>query len=85
MENKIKRTEEEIMSDVEFVNKCLNQLSLYKTKDLVKELITRKTVEWYRIAKGDQFDFKIAYEQIDYTNHMPETILILVDVEGESE
>lgn len=80
MENKRKRTEEEIMSDVEFVNKCLNPLSLYKTKDLVKEIISRKCAEWHKIESGDQFDFSIAHEQIDYTNHMPRTILILVDV-----
>lgn len=80
MVNKM-RTEEEIKKDIESVNKCLNPLSLYKTKDLVKELITRKNVEWYRIEDGEQFDFKIANEQIDFTNHMPETTLILVEEE----
>lgn len=74
------RTEDEIKRDVESVNKCLNPLFLYKTKDLVKELISRDCAEWHNIESGDQFDFSIAHEQIDYTNHMPRTILILVDV-----
>jgi hypothetical protein len=57
-----------------------NPLSLYKTLDLVKELISRDSVEWNKIDKGDQFSYQIANETIDFTNHMPRTILILVDV-----
>lgn len=72
--------EEETKQAIQTVNKCLNPLCLYKTKDIVNELLSRDSVEWTRIAKGDQFSYQIAHEIVDYTNHMPETILIQVDV-----
>jgi hypothetical protein len=43
------RTEEEIKSDIESVNKCLNPLSLYSTKDIVTELISRDESTWMRV------------------------------------
>lgn len=50
------RTEEEIKSDIESVNKCLNPLSLYKTKDIVNELISRD--ESVRMTVPEKFNHK---------------------------
>lgn len=64
------RTEEEIKSDIESVNKCLNPLSLYKTKDLVKELISRDESTWMSVP--ETFNHKCLCVSIDDT--LKETI-----------
>jgi hypothetical protein len=51
------RTEEEIKSDIEKVNKCLNPLSLYKTEYLVKELSGRSDITFWELAYHESDDF----------------------------
>ena len=46
------RTDEEIKSDIESVNTCLNPLSLYKTDAIMHELLSRDESIWMRVPKN---------------------------------
>lgn len=58
----------------------VNDLSEIPTAELVSELATRGGVTMHMIERGQQFSFDINHETIDYTNHMPKTILLEVVV-----
>jgi hypothetical protein len=60
-----------------------DELKQLSTRVLVEELMSRNCTEYAQIEHGEQFSYQIAYNVIDYTNHMPRTTLLIIDEEAE--